>query len=101
MDANLVIEDNKATIRLAGRFDFHAHRQFRDAADGALGNSGVKQVQIDLARVVYLDSSALGMLLMLRDKAKHANKQVALANCSGSVKQVLDVANFTKLFTIV
>jgi anti-anti-sigma factor len=51
--------------------------------------------------VDYLDSSALGMLLMLRDKAKGAAREVVLTKCTGAVKQVLDIANFGKLFRIV
>lgn len=50
--------------------------------------------------VDYLDSSALGMLLMLRDKLGGANKEVALVGVRGNVKQVLDIANFAKLFQI-
>ena len=44
--------------------------------------------------VDYLDSSALGMFLMLRDKLGGANKEVALTGVRGNVKQVLDIANF-------
>ena len=40
------------------------------------------------------------MLLMLREKAQAANKSVALANCTGPVKKILDVANFNRLFAI-
>ena len=34
------------------------------------------ELEIDLAAVDYLDSSALGMLLMLREKAQAADKTV-------------------------
>lgn len=61
----------------------------------------MSEILVDLGKVAYLDSSALGMLLMLRDKARAHNRPVALANCTGSVKQVLDIANFGKLFAIV
>jgi anti-anti-sigma factor len=47
-----------------------------------------------------LDSSALGMLLMLRDKMSGVNKDVSLTGVQGNVKQVLDIANFGKLFRI-
>jgi anti-anti-sigma regulatory factor len=40
------------------------------------------------------------MLLLLREKAQAANKTVALRNCRGTVKQVLDIANFGRLFAI-
>jgi anti-anti-sigma factor len=57
-------------------------------------------VQVDMKEVSYLDSSALGMLLMLRDKAKAASRDVALIGLNGNVRQVLDIANFSKLFSI-
>jgi anti-anti-sigma regulatory factor len=40
------------------------------------------------------------MLLMLRDRAKSAAREVTLAGCRGAVKQILDIANFGKLFKI-
>jgi len=100
MDAQVTMNDAHAVLRLAGRFDFKAHREFRDAVDSLLTQAGTKPLQVDLGDVSYLDSSALGMLLMLRDKAKAANKDVALVGVKGSVRQVLDIANFSKLFAI-
>ncbi|HNH36303.1 MAG TPA: STAS domain-containing protein [Rhodocyclaceae bacterium] len=101
MQASFSVADGRAVIRLQGRFDFNAHREFREATEQALREAGAKELRVDLAEVEYLDSSALGMLLMLRDKAKATNRAVVLANCRGAVRQVLDIANFGKLFTIV
>ena len=100
MEATVSAREGKAVIRLAGRFDFSVHREFREAMDRALQPREVREVQVDLGSVGYLDSSALGMLLMLRDRARAANRQVSLANCCDTVKQVLDIANFGKLFPI-
>lgn len=100
MQANVTNLDGKTVIQLQGRFDFNAHREFREAVDQAVKDA-VTQIQVDLGAVDYLDSSALGMLLMLRDKAKGAGKEVSLSNARGSVKQVIEIANFGKLFSIV
>lgn len=93
-------EGGKSRVALTGRFDFNSHREFRSAYEPALTDSAIREVEIDLGAVDYLDSSALGMLLLLREKTAEAQKSLALANCRGVVKQVLDVANFSKLFTI-
>ena len=100
MQARIEIAEGRATIGLNGRFDFSAHRAFREAYAAALEAALVRELEVDLAEVDYLDSSALGMLLMLREKAQAANKTVSLRNCRGAVRQVLDIANFAKLFTI-
>lgn len=92
--------DNKATMSLVGRFDFNTHREFRAAYDPLVADPGVDVVCVDFSGVDYLDSSALGMLLMLRDKLGGVGKTVILSGVSGSVRQVLDIANFGKLFEI-
>lgn len=100
MDTNVSAKDGKAVIRLVGRFDFTGHREFREAVTRALEPRDVREIQVDFGGVAYLDSSALGMLLVLRDKAQAVNRAVTLANCKGSVRQVLDIANFRALFSI-
>lgn len=100
MQANVQTQGNKARIALNGRFDFSAHRTFRESYAQSLDSRDIAEVEVDFGGVEYLDSSALGMLLMLREKAQAANKKISLANCKGSVRQVLDIANFAKLFRI-
>ena len=89
-----------ARLTLAGRFDFHSHRDFRTAYEALLANAEVREIAVDFGRVDYLDSSALGMLLLLREKVEAAGKKIKLTNITGPVKQVLEIANFGKLFTI-
>jgi len=100
MDATVTAEGARAVINIEGRFDFNRHREFRGACEKALTQSGVREVEVNFSRVDYIDSSALGMLLMLRDTASAGNKTVKLCNCQSNVKQILDIANFGKLFAI-
>lgn len=100
MQVTTTVADGVATLGLQGRFDFNAHRDFREATESVLANPEVRILNVDLAQVEYLDSSALGMLLMLRDKIKASNRRVSLVNCRGPVKQVLEIANFSKLFEV-
>ncbi len=100
MDIKVQVSRDTARLNLSGRFDFTAHREFRHHCDELIKNAGLKQVDVDLGGVSYLDSSALGMLLLLKENAQHANQTVALVNCHGTVRQVLEVANFDKLFKL-
>lgn len=100
MQVRTTVEDGVATLGLQGRFDFNSHRDFREATENVLANVTVQVLNVDLGEVEYLDSSALGMLLMLRDKVKASNRRVSLVNCRGPVKQVLEIANFAKLFEV-
>jgi anti-anti-sigma factor len=89
-----------ARISMTGRFDFEVHREFKDAYTGLLGNVALREIEVEMNKVDYLDSSALGMLILMNDRAKNANKSVILLNPSKVVAQVLDVANFGKIFNI-
>ena len=48
----------------------------------------------------YLDSSALGMLLLLRDHAGGDNAKIKIINCNSDVRKILSISNFEQLFTI-
>lgn len=93
-------EEGTVIIRPDERFDFQAYRAFREAYELELDKASVRRLVIDLQAVKYIDSAALGILLLLRDKAQARSKQVELRNLHGLVKDVFEVANFHKLFTI-
>lgn len=100
MQTNVLVDADKAVVKLVGRFDFNTHRDFRSAYEPLVGDAEIRSVAVDFSNVDYLDSSALGMLLMLRDRLSGTNKEVVLSGVRGNVKQVLDIANFNKLFQI-
>jgi len=100
MAINVQINDHLARIVMSGRFDFQVHRDFKDAYTPLLDNAAVHEIEVEMSRVDYLDSSALGMLMLLNERAKTVNKPIALLNTSGVVSKVLEVANFSKIFNI-
>ena len=89
-----------ACLALRGRFDFSCHREFRSAFDAALADPAASGIDIDFGGVDYLDSSALGMLLLVRERAQAAHRPLRLMNAKGVVADVLKVANFGKIFTM-
>jgi anti-anti-sigma factor len=85
------------TIFITGRFDFASHQDFRAAYANTPG--GLRYV-VDLRGTSYLDSSALGMLLLLRDHAGGERAQISITNCSADVSKILAISNFGKLFQV-
>lgn len=101
MTVRLTRQDNQAILAIHGRFDFSLHAEFRKCSEEALDIHDARQIVVNLSRVDYLDSSALGMLLLLREKAAgNSRNQVVLSGARGMVKQVLEVANFGRMFRI-
>ena len=88
------------TLRPASRFDFNSFRDFRSGYERALGTEGTRLLIIDMQDVQYIDSAALGILLLMRDRATSANCSVELHNLRGVAKEVLEIANFQKIFTV-
>lgn len=99
MDVDTQVRNGTASIRLDGKFVFAHHRVFRKAIEDQL-HSKCSALEIDLAKVDALDSSGLGMLLLAHESATKAGKTIALRNCSGGVKDILELAYFKKLFLI-
>lgn len=93
-------EDNGLIVLLVeGRFDFTQYKEFTDAYQGY--PKGSRRYEIDLSGVQYMDSSAMGMLLQLREHTNKADKDtVTLSNPTPGVADILRIANFDKLFKV-
>ena len=86
------------TIKISGRFDFDLHQEFRQAFDHA-DQQRLRYV-IDLEAAEYMDSSALGMLLLLRERAGGDRSDISITNCSPAINKILTISNFHKLFKV-
>lgn len=91
---------NTATLYLSGHFAFDAHRDFKAAYHDQLRNSTISALVVNLAEVKFLDSSALGMLLVLRDHANATNKSLTLSCPSTIAMRTFEIASFHNMFTI-
>ena len=85
-------------IRIEGRFDFSTHQAFRDAYEH--GDPHIRNYIVDLSDTTYLDSSALGILLLLRDYAGGDSAGIVIENCNNDVRRILSISNFEQLFNI-
>ncbi len=91
-------DQRELIINVEGRFDFSAHQDFRNAYETQPGRAS--QYAVDMNQTTYLDSSALGMLLLLRDHAGGDSASIRIINCNDDVRKILVISNFGRLFTI-
>ncbi len=91
-------EAGEMTITVHGRFTYDVHKDFRDAYE-RVDPSQLRFV-VDLAYTEYMDSAALGMLLLLRERAGGDQAQIKLINCSKELLQLIKLTNFHSLFEI-
>lgn len=85
--------DDKSVIFVRGRFIFSDYREFI-----SIVQTIQNQIVLDLAEVDYLDSSALGMLLMARDQVK--GREIHIRNATDRVKRIFEIVRFEKFFKL-
>lgn len=85
-------------LRLNGRLDFASHQTFSNAYQSQ-PTSNVEHYVLNMEELTYLDSSALGMLLLLKDFASKDAK-ISIINCIPDVYKIFEIANFNQLFNI-
>jgi len=82
-------------IQAKSRFDVHSHHDFkacyRNESPDAVYN-------VDFSETNYIDSSALGILLLLREYAGGEKSDITLSGCSEDLMNVMRATNFDKLF---
>lgn len=84
-------------IKITGRFDFNAHHDFRNVYRNEKPSAAYT---IDMSGTEYIDSSALGMLLLLREHAGNESANISITGCNEDIKKIFAISNFEKLFTI-
>lgn len=89
--------NNTLSININGKFDFSVHPDFRRCYKD-INPDTIKQVELNMLYVSYMDSAALGMLLLLKEY--FANATIRIRNCNDHVRRVLDIANFQQKFDI-
>jgi anti-anti-sigma factor len=91
---------SEKALPIPERFDFGYHKEFTDQYQKLLEDQNVTEIALDFSRVGYLDSSALGMMVLFQKKAKAKNVSVRIRGARDSAKEILEIANFDRLFNI-
>ncbi|QEP44833.1 anti-sigma factor antagonist [Ectothiorhodospiraceae bacterium BW-2] len=87
------------TIKLPASFDIGVSKEFRNIKNSAA--TGLKKFVIDFSQTEHMDSSALGMLLLLREELGGDTVNIELHHCSETIRELLKLARFDDLFTII
>lgn len=91
---------SEKSLQIPERFDFSYHKQFTEQYQHVLEQADTRDIALDFSRVSYLDSSALGMMVLFQKKAKAKNINVRIRGAKESAKEILTIANFDRLFNI-
>ena len=100
MDFVIITNPDQIEIMMSGQFTFNFNQKFKQIIE-LLDGLTQKSVIIDLGKVAFIDSSGLGMLLLLRDECTKKNIGISLRNAQGQVEKILTISKFDNLFQTV
>jgi anti-sigma B factor antagonist len=91
-------QGDACVVKLAGELDLYNAPQVRDALTDACGDSATRVV-VDLSKVEFIDSTALGVLIEARTKLN--NRRAFLLAAPGlETRRALEVSGLNRHFTV-
>ena len=91
--------DGALLLAPAGRLDSNSSGELEARLVAAIG-AGSRRLVVDLARVDYVSSAGLRVLLMAAKKLKPVNGKILLSCLKPHIRDVFDIAGFTTIFPI-
>ncbi|RYY74090.1 MAG: anti-sigma factor antagonist [Gammaproteobacteria bacterium] len=89
------------TLNLPNRFDYSHHRKFDESYASLLSDETCKEIILDFSRVEYIDSAAIGMIVLLQKKCTNLQKIAKIKGAYGATVDILDMAHMQKLFEFI
>ena len=93
------IADSVLVISLSGKFNIEEVAKFEEAVSMDLTKK-LKAIAINFSEIEYIDSSALGSLIKLMNKAKNINIDFILYDMTQPIFSIFRLAYLDKFFSI-
>ncbi len=94
------IHNKKATLRLEGNFTYTQRKPFQEVLK-TVSTGDVQEVVIDLSQVAFLDSAALGLLMISHRQLEAERRKLSLAYPQPTVRQIIELANLHKTIPMI
>ncbi len=99
MDYNINKNDTDIEIQINGTFTFRDHDIFFEIINEIEKQKNTKIV-FNMENCEFIDSAALGMLVIASDEASTRNISLAIKNAKGKVKDLMMIARFDTLYNM-
>lgn len=95
-DKEINYEDDIQTVKLTGDLDVYSEEDFKSFIDEKIQTD--KDVVFDLNDLDYLDSTGLGMFMIVYNMQKENGKSVKVINAKENIKKLFKITDLTALF---
>lgn len=99
MQIETTVNSTYTLVHLKGSFTFADRTQFKDTMDKA-AQTGCTRLIVDLQEVSFLDSSALGILMLTHKRFKEEQRQFGLLKPTAQGMKLLTIAGIHKIITV-
>ncbi|MDD3030112.1 MAG: STAS domain-containing protein [Alphaproteobacteria bacterium] len=100
MDIIQNVQKKTFDITLSGAFTFNDNKAFRDIINQIETLDDLQKIIFRIDKLTFVDSAALGMLLLAYDAGDKTHKRIILKGPTGQVKKMLELTHFQRLFII-
>ena len=90
--------DDGFLIRVDGVFDYTLHTDFKDVIN-KIKEEAPLSCTVDMSGVSSMDSSALGMMMLLRSELISTGQVIDIVHCQPQIYLLFKTANFDRYFT--
>lgn len=98
-DMTVDADGDSTVIGLSGDLDFHTARQLREKLL-ELHAAGSKKVVIDMARLEFIDSSGLSVLVAGLKRLQNSDGNLTLRAVPEQTRRVLEVSGLSRVLSI-
>jgi anti-sigma B factor antagonist len=93
-------ERRARVLRVVGELDLSRVGEIRELALNMLASPGCSTLNLCLDQVTFIDSTAIGMLVEIRNHASSAGQRMVLYRPSARVRRILEITALRDAFTI-
>ncbi len=95
----VVLEGNELKLFIVGRFDYSVIDEFRESYMGVVDKS--MDISLDFSQTEHIDSSALGMVLNMKNHLEKEDQTIIIKNCKPNLMKLFSLAHFERKFKFV
>ncbi|MCL2003091.1 MAG: STAS domain-containing protein [Oscillospiraceae bacterium] len=99
MEIEKTLSGETCALALTGRIDTVTSPKLQEALMEAISSAAT--TELDFARIDYVSSAGLRVLLLGEKNAKASGRSVTLKNVSPEVMEVFEITGFSGILTIV
>ena len=100
MEINAVRRGQRIIVRLMGELDHHSAEHVRQSLDMILTDVTVRELQLDMTGVTFMDSSGIALILRAQRRMQTLGGSLLVCRVPQQARRVLDAAGIDRVVTI-